>query len=63
MNYQDIMELSIVTEGMNIIQSSLPRSCQICLKNKITKSPKSQEEITAHATKPLHRIHSDILGH
>ena len=55
MNYQHIMELSNVTEGMNIIQSSLPRSCQICLENKITKSPKSQEGITVHATKPLYR--------
>ena len=44
MNYQDIIELSNITEGMNITQSSLPQSCQICLENKITKSPKSQEE-------------------
>ena len=62
MNYQDIIELSNITEGMNITQSSLPRSCRICLENKITKSPKSQEEISIHATKPLYRIHSDICG-
>ena len=62
MNYEDIMELSNVTEGINIIQSSLPQSCQICLENKSTKSPKSQEEITVHVTKPLYRIHSNICG-
>ena len=47
---------------MSITQSSLPRSCQICLKNKITKSPKSQEEISIHDTKALCCIHSDICG-
>ena len=62
MNYEDILKLQSITQGMSITQTSKKEPCLTCQRNKMSKLPKSNDEKPIHATHPLERIHSDICG-
>jgi hypothetical protein len=62
MNYEDVLHLQSVTEGMTINKQQSEKSCTICLENKLTKLPKSYDSPPVHAVKKLERIHTDICG-
>ena len=62
MNYDDILKLQSVTQGMSITQTNSKEQCLTCQRNKMTRLPKTTDENPVHATQPLERIHSDICG-
>lgn len=62
MNFDDIRQLAFVTNGMTIIKSDKPGTCVTCIQNKMPILPKSEDDLPSHATKPLQRVHSDIVG-
>ena len=61
-NYDDIIKLQHVTEGMKISDVKGPQQCVTCLESKSTKQTHSQDEQQPKATKPLQRVHSDVCG-
>jgi len=61
MNYDDILSLQKVTQGMKITNTKTT-NCQVCAENKLTRQPKSEDITPRHATKPLERVHADICG-
>ena len=62
MNYDDILKLQSITQGMSITQANNKEQCLTCQRNKMTRQPKTNDEKPIHATRPLERIHSDICG-
>ena len=62
MNYDDILKLQSITQGMSITQANNKEQCLTCQRNKMIRQPKTNDEKPIHATQPLERIHSDICG-
>ena len=63
MNFDDIVQLQAVTNGMTISkQGCTNKHCKICSTNKMCRQPKSSNVSVIKATKPLQRVHSDICG-
>ena len=62
MNYDDILRLQSVTDGMIVTQKNRERTGTTCAENKLTKTPKSLDEAPSRATKLLQRVHTDICG-
>ena len=60
-NYDDIIKLKDVTHGMKV-HGKPTKNCITCSTNKMTRLPKSQDELIPYATQPLQRVHSDVCG-
>lgn len=62
MNYNDILCLQSVTEGMKVTQQQQKHTCTTCMENKLTRTPKNYHDVPPRADKPLTRVHTDICG-
>ena len=62
MNYDDILRLQSATEGMAVTQHQQRPTCNTCMDNKITRTPKSQDDKPVRANKPPQRVHTDVCG-
>ena len=53
MNYDDILKLQSITQGMSITQANNKKQCLTCQRNKMTRQPKTYAEKPIHAKQPL----------
>jgi hypothetical protein len=60
MNYEDILHLQSVTEGMTVNKQQSEKTCTVCLENKLMRLPKSYDNPPVHAVEMLERIHTDV---
>lgn len=61
-NYEDILKLKSVVEGMKVSDSSSskPQDCNVCIGGKITQSRNRNPDVCA--TAPLELVHPDLAG-
>ena len=61
MNFEDILKLQEVCDGMKVTNSN-QKSCVTCDLNKMSRQPKLKDIHTIKATYPLQRVHTDMCG-